>query len=52
VKHRYTWATTSFNKLLVFGADFDAVIPEMLMLIAFAVVFGAIAVLKFRTDAN
>jgi ABC-2 type transport system permease protein len=48
----HAWANTGFNKLLIFGADFDAVIPEMLMLIAFAVVFGAIAILKFRTDAN
>jgi ABC-2 type transport system permease protein len=48
----HAWATTGFNKLLIFGADFDAVIPEMLMLIAFAVVFGAIAILKFRADAE
>ncbi|HEX9897054.1 MAG TPA: ABC transporter permease [Dehalococcoidales bacterium] len=48
----HAWANTAFNKLLVFGADFDAVIPEMLVLIAFATVFGTIAVLKFRTDAD
>jgi len=48
----HAWATTGFNKLLVFGADFNAVIPEMLALIAFAVVFGTIAILKFRTDAE
>lgn len=48
----HAWANTGFNKLLIFGADFNAVIPEMLALIAFAVVFGAIAILKFRTDAD
>lgn len=48
----HAWATTAYNKLLVFGADFDAVVPEMLVLIAFGVVFGAIAVLKFKTDAE
>jgi ABC-2 type transport system permease protein len=48
----HAWANTGFNKLLIFGADFDAVIPEMLMLVAFGVVFGTIAILKFRTDAE
>jgi ABC-2 type transport system permease protein len=48
----HAWANTAFNKLLVFGADFNAVVPEMLMLVAFGVVFGAIAILKFRTDAE
>ncbi len=48
----HAWATTGFNKLLIFGADFNDVIPEMLALVAFAVVFGAIAILKFRTDAE
>lgn len=48
----HAWATTAFNKLLVFGADFDAVVPEMLVLIAFGVVFGVIAVLKFGTEAE
>jgi ABC-type multidrug transport system permease subunit len=45
------WATTGFNKLLVFGADFNAAIPNMLALIAFAVLFGMIAVWRFRTSA-
>lgn len=44
------WATTGFNKLMVFGADFSAAVPEMLALIGFAVVFGIIAVLRFRTS--
>jgi ABC-2 type transport system permease protein len=48
----HAWATTAFNKLLVFGADFDAVVPEMLVLIAFGIVFGVIAVLKFGTEAE
>lgn len=45
------WATTGFNKLIVFGADFSAAIPEMLVLIAFALVFGAIALWRFRASA-
>ncbi|MBN1644403.1 MAG: ABC transporter permease [Dehalococcoidales bacterium] len=46
------WATTGFNKLLVFGGDFASVIPEMLVLLAFAIVFGLIAVLRFKTNAD
>jgi len=45
------WAMTGFNKLMLFGADFSAVVPEMLVLIGFAVVFGIIAVWRFRTSA-
>jgi len=43
------WATSGFNKLMVFGADFPAAVPNMLALGGFAVAFGIIAVLKFRT---
>jgi len=46
------WANTGFNKLMVFGADFSAAAPEMLALIGFAVVFGIIAVWRFRTSAT
>jgi ABC-2 type transport system permease protein len=45
------WATTGFNKLIVFGADFSAAVPEMLALIAFATVFGIIALWRFRASA-
>ena len=45
------WANTGFNKLMLFGADFGAVVPEMLVLLGFAVVFGIIAVWRFRTSA-
>jgi ABC-2 type transport system permease protein len=45
------WATTGFNKLLVFGADFSTVFTEMLVLVGFATIFGIIAVLRFRTSA-
>ena len=45
------WANTGFNKLMVFGADFNAVVPEMLALVGFAAVFGIIAVWRFRTSA-
>ncbi|MFC1953630.1 ABC transporter permease [Chloroflexota bacterium] len=46
------WATTGFNKLLVFSADFNSVIPEMLALMGFAVIFGIVALWRFRTSAT
>ena len=45
------WANTGFNKLMVFGADFSAAVPEMLALVCFAAAFGIIAVWRFRTSA-
>jgi len=45
------WATTGFNKLMLFGADFGAVIPEMLALVGFAALFSVIALWRFRTSA-
>jgi ABC-2 type transport system permease protein len=45
------WATTGFNKLMLFGADFGDVVPEMLALVGFAVLFAVIAVWRFRTSA-
>ncbi len=48
----HAWATNGFNKLLVFGSDFDSVVPEMLVLLGFAIVFGLIAILRFKTDAE
>jgi ABC-2 type transport system permease protein len=48
----HAWATTAFNKLLVFGGDFNSVVPNMLMLAAFGIVFGVIAIMRFRTEAD
>lgn len=45
------WATTGFNKLMLFGADFGTVIPEMLVLVGFAALFAVIALWRFRTSA-
>jgi ABC-2 type transport system permease protein len=45
------WATTGFNKLLVFGGDFNAVTGEMLALMVFAAIFGIIAIWRFRASA-
>ncbi len=45
------WAMSGFNKLMLFGADFGDVVPEMLVLVGFAIVFGIIAVWRFRTSA-
>ena len=48
----HAWANTGFNKLMVFGADFSAVVPEMLALVCFAAAFGIIAIWRFRTSAE
>jgi ABC-2 type transport system permease protein len=48
----HAWATTAFNKLLVFGGNFDSVVLNMLVLAGFMVVFGLIAILRFRTEAE
>jgi ABC-2 type transport system permease protein len=45
------WATTGFNEVMVFGADFMAVVPNMLILVGFAALFAAIAIARFRTSA-
>ena len=34
------------------AANFNAIIPEMLALLIFGIVFATIAILKFRTDAE
>jgi ABC-2 type transport system permease protein len=47
----HAWANIGFNKLMLFGADFGAVVPEMLALVGFTVVFAIIAVWRFRTSA-
>jgi len=44
------WATTGFNKLLVFGADFYAAVPHMIALALFTLLFGMIAIWRFRTS--
>jgi ABC-2 type transport system permease protein len=48
----HAWATSGFNKLMVFGASFGDAVPSMLALLVFAVIFGAIAIWQFRTSAN
>ena len=47
----HAWANTGFNKLMLFGADFGAVVPEMLALLIFSVIFGTIAIIRFRTSS-
>jgi len=47
----HAWATEGFNKLMLFGADFSAAVPEMLALLGFALIFGVIAWWRFRTSA-
>lgn len=47
----HAWAIAGFNKLMLFGADFIAVVPEMLVLASFAVAFGIIAIYRFSTSS-
>jgi ABC-2 type transport system permease protein len=47
----HAWANIGFNKLMLFGADIGAVVPEILALVVFTVIFGAIAIWRFRTNA-
>lgn len=44
----HAWAMSGFNKLLLFGATLGDVLLELLVLLAFAAGFGAIAVWRFR----
>ncbi|UCB42113.1 MAG: ABC transporter permease, partial [Dehalococcoidales bacterium] len=46
------WANNGFNKLMLFGADFADVGPELLALVVFTIIFGSIAVWRFRTAAG
>lgn len=43
------WANGAFNKLMLFGASPANVLPEMIALAAFAVVFGGLAVWRFTS---
>ena len=45
------WANTGFYKLMLFGAEFGDVLPEMLALVGFAVIFAIIGIWRFRTSA-
>jgi ABC-2 type transport system permease protein len=47
----HAWATEGFNKLMLFGASFGDAAPNMLALAGFSVIFGVIAVWRFRTSA-
>ncbi len=45
------WANQAFNKLMLFGATAGDVISEMVALVAFALLFLAVALWRFRTSA-
>lgn len=45
------WANQAFNKLMLFGATAGDVISEMVALVAFALIFLAVALWRFRTSA-
>jgi ABC-type multidrug transport system permease subunit len=44
------WATLGFNKLMVFGAGFNAALSNMLALVGFALAFSIIAAWRFHTS--
>lgn len=46
------WANSGFNELMLFGGNFSGAIPNMLALAGFAVVFGTIAIMHFRSSAT
>ena len=46
----HAWATTGFNKLMVFGASFGDAVPSMVALLVFTVIFSGIAIWRFRTS--
>ncbi|MHB8105469.1 MAG: ABC transporter permease [Dehalococcoidales bacterium] len=48
----HAWATTGFNKLMVFGAGFGDALSSMIALMVFTVIFGVIAIWQFRTSSN
>jgi ABC-2 type transport system permease protein len=47
----HAWANEGFNKLMLYGANFGAAVPDMLALVGFMAIFGVIAVWRFRTSA-
>jgi ABC-type multidrug transport system permease subunit len=42
------WANGGLNKLMLFGAEFTDVAPEMAALVVFGAVFMAVALWRFR----
>ena len=42
------WANTAFNRLMLFGGQFESVAGELAALIGFAVAFSAVAAWRFR----
>jgi len=46
------WANTGFNELMVFGGNFSGAVPSMLALAGFTLLFGIIAIMRFRTSAT
>ncbi|MEW6399156.1 MAG: hypothetical protein AB1503_08340 [Bacillota bacterium] len=47
---RPAWANSAFNKLMVFGATPADVVPEISALAVLVVLFGALAVWRFRLN--
>jgi linearmycin/streptolysin S transport system permease protein len=45
------WATTAFNKLMLYGGSFGDAVPGMLALVGFGLAFAILAVMRFRTSS-
>jgi ABC-2 type transport system permease protein len=48
----HAWAVDAFDKLMVFGANFGDAVPAMIALLVFTVIFGGLAIWRFRTSAT
>ena len=46
------WATTAFNKLLLYGGSFRDAVPGMLALVGFGLAFALLAIIRFRTATS
>jgi ABC-2 type transport system permease protein len=47
----HAWANSAFNKMMLFGASGGDVVVEMVALLIFALVFVAVALLRFRLSS-
>jgi ABC-2 type transport system permease protein len=44
----HAWATEGFNKLMIYGTGFGAVVPNLIALMVFTAAFSLIAIWRFR----
>jgi ABC-2 type transport system permease protein len=46
------WANGAFNKLMIFGADFEDITLELIALVMFSIVFVSVGVWRFRLSVD